>query len=42
MASAEIGDLIRQCLIRLANQKFLVKEVAAWQNDRNKSCAAAG
>jgi hypothetical protein len=34
-ARPEIGVLILQCLTRIARQKILAKEIAAWQNDRN-------
>ena len=42
MAESEISVLIRQCLDRrIADQKTLATEVAAWQKDRNKRCAIA-
>ena len=42
MAEAELAVLATQCLDRrIPDQATLIKEVAAWQHDRNKRCVKA-
>ncbi|MBB4201110.1 hypothetical protein GGD83_004948 [Rhodoblastus sphagnicola] len=42
LAESELGVLASQCLDRrIPNKEKLIKEVAAWQANRNKQCAQA-